>query len=376
MKLTLRVQLLPTAEQKPVLLATMERFNVAATFAAKIGFDAKVYSQPSIHKLAYREIRERFGLSAQMAVRAIGKAVECFKRDKMKCPAFKPRGAITYDERIMGFKGLDRVSLWTLEGRMILPLVYGEYQGERFDRIKGQCDLVYRGGKFFLYATVDMPEDTPIEVKDFIGVDLGIANIATTSDGDTHCGAAVEKVRRRHYRNRMRLQRRGTKGAKKRLKAQSGREARFRRHENHVISKSLVATAKDTGRGIALEDLKGIRDRITVRARQRARHSGWSFAQLRMFVEYKAALAGIPVVTVDPRNSSRTCSTCGHCDKGNRKTQASFVCLHCGHSANADFNAALNLRIRGLGLLRQSSELAVDDSGWNPDEISRKSHTL
>src|SRR6478735_6913589 len=124
MRLTLQIQLLPDADQKPVLLATMERFNAAAAFAAKAGFDAKVFSQPGIHKLVYREIRERFGLSAQMAVRAIGKAVEVFRRDKTVCPTFTPRGAVTYDERILGFKGLDRVSMWTLQGRMFLPLVY------------------------------------------------------------------------------------------------------------------------------------------------------------------------------------------------------------------------------------------------------------
>src|SRR6516225_2940324 len=141
MKLTLQLQLIPTSEQKPVLFSTMERFNVAASFAAKAGFDAGVFSQPSIHKLAYAEIRGRFGLSAQMAVRAIGKAVESFKRDKKICPVFKPRGAITYDERILSFKGLDKVSLWTLAGRILLPLVYGEYQKERFGRLKGQVDL-------------------------------------------------------------------------------------------------------------------------------------------------------------------------------------------------------------------------------------------
>ena len=55
------------------------------------------------------------------------------------------------------------MSLWTLAGRMILPLAYGEYQGQRFDRIKGQVDLVYRDGRFYLYATVDLPEAAPIE---------------------------------------------------------------------------------------------------------------------------------------------------------------------------------------------------------------------
>jgi putative transposase len=344
MKLTLQLQLWPTAAQKTTILATMERFNAAASFAAKVGFEAKVFSQPSIHGRCYREIRERFGLSAQMAVRAIGKAVEAFARDKSKCPVFKPRSAVIYDPRILSFKGLDKVSLWTLAGRMILPLVYGEYQGERFDRLKGQVDLVYRTGTFFLYATVELPDRAPVEVNEFLGVDLGIVNIATDSDGKTYSGEPIERVRRRHHGNRKRFQRRRTKGAKKRLRMLAGREARFRRQENHVISKAIVAQAKDTGRGIALEDLTHLRDRTTVRANERARHSGWAFHQLRSFVEYKAKLAGIPVVTVDPRNSSRTCSACGHCAKGNRKTQDRVECQHCSHSANADLNAARNLR--------------------------------
>jgi putative transposase len=348
MKLTLQLQLIPSIEQKAVLLSTMERFNAAATFAARVGFEAGVFSQPSVHKLAYAEIRSRFGLSAQMAVRAIGKAVEVFRRDKKKCPVFKPRGAVTYDERILSFKGLDRVSLWTLAGRMTLPLVYGEYQGERFDRIKGQVDLVYRGGKFFLYATVDLPDKAPIEVKDFLGVDLGIVNLATDSDGNVYSGEAVEKVRRRRHESRRSYQKTGTKSAKRRLKRLARREANYRRNENHRIAGGLVQLAKDTGRGIALEDLKGIRDRTTVRAKDRARHSGWAFAQLQAFVSYKANRDGVPVVFVDARNTSRTCSACGHCEKANRRSQSKFVCLHCGFSDNADRNAARNVRDRAV----------------------------
>lgn len=345
MKLTIQLQLMPTAEQAALLRTTMERFNEAATFAARAGFDAQVFAQPSIHKLAYREIRDRFGLSAQMAVRSIGKAVECFKRDKAVCPVFRPLGAVTYDERILGFKGLDRVSLWTMAGRQLIALVYGQYQGERFDRIKGQCDLVYRDGKWFLMATVDLPEKPPVKVHDFLGVDLGIANIATDSDGNQYSGKPVEGIRRKHNLQRKRLQRRNTKGAKKKLKRVAGKEARFRRAENHRISKAIVQTAEDTGRGIALENLKGIRDRLPVWARDaRNKLSGWSFHQLFAFVSYKARLAGVPVVTVDPRNTSRTCSVCGHCEKANRTSQAEFFCRACGHTDHADRNAALNIR--------------------------------
>src|SRR6266487_79023 len=61
------------------------------------------------------------------------------------------------------------------------------------------------------------------------------------------------------------------------------------------------------------------------------------------FLSYKAALAGIPLRVVDPRNTSRTCSACGHCEKANRKSQASFLCRECGMSMNADINAARNI---------------------------------
>ncbi|MBV8265125.1 MAG: hypothetical protein JO252_02135, partial [Planctomycetaceae bacterium] len=150
----MRIRLLPKDDQKALLLAVMERFNEAASFAARVGFAAGVFSQPSIHKLAYRAIRERFGLGSQLAVRAIGKAVEVFQRDKTVCPVFKPHGAITYDERILSFKGLSEVSLSTLGGRERVAIVFGEYQGKHFDRQKGQVDLTYVKGQFHLYATI------------------------------------------------------------------------------------------------------------------------------------------------------------------------------------------------------------------------------
>lgn len=357
MDLTLRLRLLPTDIQKAQLLSVMERYNEAANYAAKVAFEAKVFSQPSVHKLAYREIRNQFGLSAQLAVRAIGKAVEVFRRDKTVCPVFKPRGAITYDERILSFKGLDTVSLSTLEGRERIAMVFGEYQAQRFDRIKGQVDLIYEGGRFYLMATIKVPEDPEIKVKDFLGVDLGIANIATDSDGTEHSGKPVDDVRRKHNLQRKRLQRKGTKGARKKLKRVAGKEARFRRHENHCISKRIVETAKRTERGIGLEDLKGIRERVTARGSDaRNRLSGWSFHQLFAFLSYKAQLAGVPVVQVDPRNTSKTCSVCGHCERSNRKSQAEFQCKACGHKQHADVNAARN--IRALASSKQATELA------------------
>jgi transposase len=112
-------------------------------------------------------------------------------------------------------------------------------------------------------VTVDVPAGTPMPATDFLGVDLGIANIATDSDGDAHPGRDVERIRRKHNLQRRRLQRKGTRGAKKKLRRIAGKDGRFRKHVNHRISKAIVGKAKGTGRGIALEDLKRIRDRIT-----------------------------------------------------------------------------------------------------------------
>jgi IS605 OrfB family transposase len=349
MKLTIHLKLITTSAQDATLRDTLQRFNAATTFAAQIAFDTETFTQPSIQKLCYRDLRERFGLSSQMAIRAIGKAVDCFRRDRSKCPAFRKDGAAVYDERILSFKPGNTVSLLTVgAGRLLLPYVCGAYQAARLPHLRGQSDLILRDGTFYLYCTVEVPEPEPIEVADVLGVDLGIANLAVDSDGEVYSGEHVEKVRRRFARTRRRLQRKGTRSAKRILQRIRRRESRFRAHTNHVISKKLVAAAKGTTRAIAVEDLKGIRSRVTVGRRHRAKHSGWAFLQLRSFIEYKAKWAGIPVIAVDPRDSSRTCSQCGHCDRANRKSQAEFVCLHCGYTCHADFNGARNVRARAL----------------------------
>jgi len=121
---------------------------------------------------------------------------------------------------------------------------------------------------------------------------------------------------------------------------------------NHTISKRLVRTAQCTKRGLALEDLEGIRSRIKARRSQRRILHSWSFNQLRQFVAYKAALAGVRVVYVDPHNTSRTCPACGLVDARNRPTQARFECVSCGLAGCADTIAAENIRVRGRGVCK------------------------
>jgi putative transposase len=346
MKTTLQIKLLPDEAQRAAMEKTMRTFNDACNYIAEVAHKERCASKFKLQKLIYADVRDRFGLSAQMTIRAIAKVVEVYKRDKSKQPFFKPTGAMVYDERILSFKGLEAASLLTLDGRVTVPMQMGEYQRVQFHRGRGQADLVLVGNVFYLLSVVETPEDPPIDPQGFIGVDLGIVNIATDSDGEKFSGEAVEHTRCRYHELRQDLQSCGTRSARAHLRRIRRKESLFRRDTNHVIAKRLVAKAKDTERGIALEDLKHIRARTTVRKSDRAKHSGWSFFQLQSFIAYKAQLSGVPVLWVDPRNTSRTCPACGHCDKANRKTQSEFQCVHCGHAANADVVGAINIAAR------------------------------
>jgi putative transposase len=348
MLLTVELALETTPEERDTLLETVEAFNSACNHLASLGKHTNKYE---LQKVAYREIREKYGLSAQMAVRAISKVVETWKTHPESTPEFKLRGAMQYDQRILSFKGLDRVSIATLRGRLKLRLLVGGYQkealeGRRWGMRRGQADLVYRNGEFFLYVVVDTPEENPFQPKNIIGVDLGIVNIATDSTGRNWSSERVENVRKKYESLRSRLQAIGTKSAKRHLKRLSGKERRFKRDVNHCISKELVGYAEGTSSVIALEDLKGIRKRITVGRSERSRHSKWAFSELRRFIEYKAKLRGVPVIVVDPKNTSRECPLCHYTDKGNRPTRDVFRCLSCGYTAPADYVGALNIRAR------------------------------
>lgn len=339
------LKLSPDERQSQALLATIRICNSAADRAAAVAFEHRTANKIRVQNIVYKELRETFGLASQMTVLAIHKACGAYKRDKNIQPTFHPLGAIAYDQRILSWKARDRVSILTVEGRLLVPVVYqGRWAPERRDRIRGQADLIFRDGTFYLAMVTDVP-DPPAgpEPEEWLGVDLGIVNIATDSDGIAHSGKALRALRRRNLELRRRLQAKKTKSAKRLLVRRRRKESRHARDVNHCISKVLVGKAQRTGRGIALEDLQGIRDRVTVRRAQRADLHSWSFHQLRTFIAYKAIMAGVPVRLVDPRDTSKGCSRCGHVDKRNRPARDDFRCVSCRFAAPADFNAASNI---------------------------------
>ena len=342
------VKLDTSKEQHSAILETMHRFNEACNYIANIAFKMGTANKMEIQKVVYYDVRDKFKLSAQLTIRAIAKVSEVYKRDRTIKPKFKPTGAIVYDQRILSFRKLEAISILTNSGRLVIPIRIGEYQKVRMDRIRGQADLILRGSIFYLAVVVEVPEQSKFDAVGTLGIDLGIVYLATDNDGETFSGEQIDYVREKNAILRANLQKKGTNSAKRHLKKLSGRESRFHRDVNHIISRKIVAKAKDTKQAIALEDLKGIRKSVTVRRTQRSRIHSWAFYQLRSFIEYKAAIVGIPVVLINPSGTSHICPECKHNERANRPDRDTFRCVQCGFSGNADHIAAINIAARAV----------------------------
>jgi IS605 OrfB family transposase len=319
----------------------MEAFNKACDVAAQEDKAGRF----KLHQKVYRKLRREMGLSSQFAVRVIGKVADAMKTDPH--PEFYFHGAIPYDQRNSWLRPDGVVSLSTIEGRRKFMVRIGEFQSVRLrsGAVRAGMKLCYRHDtkKFSLAVVVEVQEPTA-PASGILGEDFGIKNVATDSNGKNYTDDRIEKVRTRYNELRARLQSCGTKSAKRHLMKMSGRERRFKRDVNHRISKMIVKTAEGTSSMIAIEDLTHIRKRTTVRRSQKDRHTKWAFSQLRKFLEYKAALAGIPVILVNPKNTSRTCPKCLETAKKNRPTRDLFRCIRCGYLAPADYVGAQNIR--------------------------------
>jgi IS605 OrfB family transposase len=389
------------------LLACNETANLVSAAARAHG----VYRSRDLRAITYAQARQHAGLGAQVAQCCIRKVADSYttlkanlragrygkpgspRRTKVETSAirFRSLAAQPFDDRCLSWiHDTDTatggtVSIWTVDGRLKNLRFTGSAEQVALLRTyrSGETDLVvrrHRGGTLtaYLIATIDVP-DTPVRTGEhlnsaggWIGVDLGIENIAVTSDRSlarelmsTYGGHAADgasghgSVKGRRTRNRelrQKLQKKNTKSAKRLLRKRALREARFAADVNHQISKRIVAEAERTGRGIAVEQLTGIRERVRLRKPQRATHASWAFAQLGAFLAYKAARAGVPLVRVDPAHTSQRCTRCGHIDRRNRTSQAEFVCRDCGFIAeHADILGADNIADRAPTTWAQST---------------------
>lgn len=347
MKLIAQVRLNPTSEQAIYLLQTLEAANGLCNNISAFAWANNVFGHFALQRALYHPLRAETGITAQMVVRMFAKVADAYKLDKKRKRTFKPHGAIAYDDRILRWyteKGA--VSIWSVGGRLHIPYSAGQRQQELLQYQQGESDLVYSKTtkEFFLLATCDIPDPDQRQTDEALGIDMGVTNIAVSSDGDIFSSRQIEYTRKRYHKLRKALQHCGSKSAKRHLKKMAGKQAGFQKDTNHVISKRLVTNAKDTNRSLKVENLTSIRERTTVRGKDnRAKHSNWAFAQLQYFLAYKARMKGVKLEPVDPRYTSQRCFECGHIERANRKTQDTFLCCKCGHTAHADVNAAKNI---------------------------------
>ncbi|MFG2053442.1 RNA-guided endonuclease InsQ/TnpB family protein [Micromonospora sp. NPDC048930] len=369
MKIVVQVRLYPDVAQEAALRATLDMCNEAANLASAEAFQRRVYAKQALQRLTYGRLKA-MGLSAQPAIHVARKVAGAYatlkaniragnlgqagskrrRKAESKPIGFRRDAAQPFDDRCLSWQMQTRtISIWTTAGRQA-GIRFGCSEQQYATLVahrRGESDLVCRDGKWFLYATCDIPDVEVKEPDGFLGVDLGIANIATTNDGTRHSGKGLNRVRHRNQRLRAKLQRVGTKSAKRLLKARRRKEARFAADTNHRIAKQIVTEAERTGCGIALENLTGIRDRVRLRRPQRVTLHSWAFHQLGQFIAYKATRSGIALVHVDPGYTSQGCSACGHIAKANRPNQTTFRCTSCGFAEHADVNAARNIATRG-----------------------------
>ncbi len=349
MQLTTRVKLQPSEEEHAALLQTLRMCNAACDRISRIAFDQKTFRKFDLHHRTYHNTRAATDLAAGHVICAIAKVANAYKQSTQSLRTFDPTGAIEFNKDTLAWKVLEQtVSVNTVRGRLKLRFLCSGRDKALLSGKRGQADLLLRNGQFYLCVAVSVAKETPFVPTGVIGIDLGIVNVATDSEGNQYSGEALKKVRKKCRRLRKLLQPKRTRSARKHLQKASQRESRFVKNVNHCISKKMVQLALDRQKALACEALMGIRQRGNSFSRaMRTELNSWAFDQLKRFLAYKCQRAGVPLLEVDPRYSSQTCSGCGHCARGNRKSQESFECLCCGLRLNADLNAALNLKARG-----------------------------
>ena len=345
------------------LLDMSSTFLQAVQYAIDKGFKAKISNRFKLHHLVYRDLRKL--LPADFACEAIAKASENLKSTKLKkkpiiksCPISFNRNLFTFSfEKV-------RIATFVKGKRQNVPIEIPEYYWKYLDWRYQTLEIIKdRKGRLFFHITFSRDINTPISCGNRImGVDVGINNLAVTSEG-VFFKTPKTQIRKFHYL-RKRLQSKGTKSAKRLLRKLSGRQKRFMRHYNHVVSKSIVSNA-DT---ILMENLKGIR-KVTKGKRFNRWLNNWSFYQLQSFVKYKAEREGKIVKFVKPYMTSQTCSSCGLV--GSRYYD-SFTCLHCGFSLQSDFNASCNLRRHLITMPYNSVDEGKGSLGTSASDIRVK----
>ncbi|MCG5060501.1 MAG: transposase [Limnoraphis sp. WC205] len=388
---TAKLKLDLSPEQKEAVRQVTLAYRDALSYASRVAYaNNKLSNGTKLQKLVYYDIRDLFKLPAQMSCnvprqvgatyktqwtkfkqnqQAIkdGKTKKLFKGLDHPCK-FSSRTCTLNYQRDYSWKKDNQVSLVTLSGRIVVK--YSGYN-KHIDWIKqgakiGSAKIYYTASSRTYYLLVsleiDLPDIDPYTIKQVQGIDVGQRFLAVSAKTDNSSqffsGKAIRHKANRYHKTRKSLQRKGTRSAKRRLVALSGRERRFTSDVNHQISKQITQPHSLIG----LEDLLHIRERTRSKSGKKAskkqrkanrNKAKWSFAELHSFIDYKAVLNQSLAVKVPAQFTSQMCPRCGYISKKNRPNQGlTFKCECCGYTLHADLVGARNVAMRTL-LVRQ-----------------------
>lgn len=375
--LTYALLVRPTPEQTGLLESTCDRYLKACDLVSRWCRANRDLKQRHVQDGTYAYLRGGLGLPSQMAISATRRVIGNYRTIKenhvstwatRKVPRYTSPGYDLVWNRDYSILPDGRLSLNTLQGRIKLDLDWAHVP-ERFRKSRfGTARIMPRNGKWMLIVPMTIDIGDPMDPRNVMGVDLGMRFLAVSYDshGRTvfHPGKEVTQKRAQYQALRTGLQKRGTRSARRRLKAIGSRENRWMRDINHQVSKALVGQCRNPTL-IVLEDLTGIR-RTTERVRKSQRYVrvSWAFFQLRTMIEYKARLAGHTVMYIDPAYTSQACPICGKIRKSNRRKKThEYICANCGYHSNDDRVAAMNIRQRGYNILLESASGTPDAEG-------------
>jgi putative transposase len=350
---TVSVPLELTSNQSQLLLNTFKVASDAYNDMASYAVQNKIISKQKLHTGQYAKLRLKYPSLPSAYLQSLrDQMIEGLKsihsnhpKKKWKItPSKSHYSALRLDGRSFTMRG-NQLTISTVDKRLKTIVHIPSWFTSRYpDHVQGNAaTLSYRkqSKRFFLnlvYQTTAV-EVNPVRTQT-IGIDRGIYKLAVTSDGDVYSSKQVRAKRREQRYLRSKLQQKGTPSAKQHLRKLSGTEKRFMLDHNNKITKQII-TNNPLTKTIVLEKLTGITKKRKSKTLNALLHQ-WNFYQFEQLLTYKAAQVGVDVVHIDPRYTSQRCNQCGVINKNNR-VKNKYNCS-CGWSADADYNAALNIR--------------------------------
>jgi putative transposase len=295
---TASIKLILTKEEASLLKSLQKEYASACNRIVTEVVKSRCWNRAALHNLMYNQLRSVTKLGSQMVCNAIFTVCKAYRSQnelgkiEKECPVpniFFNNRSVHFDKRTYSLTKLGKLSLYTLEGRIIVPFTIGNHQKRLLEQgIPKEAELIYRKGSWYFNLVLEFPDAPKIETGIVVGVDVGENNISAMSTGKIYGGGKLREDRDRYLAQRRRLQSNGTQSAKQLLCKVSGREARHVEHVNHQISKAIVEDAKKAGASIiVLEDLTNIRENLRGGKRVRSRLHRWPFRQLQGYIAYK-----------------------------------------------------------------------------------------